>query len=361
MPNLNSYIISHSKWRIGFFHPLNDVDAMVFARFSYLPFSKIKMDERETVGSICTKMSNHLKIDDYCWPDDYEFVNNLKNARRFKNKRVSDYKRVNNRSIEKQFSAITIHLNHFEMYLSFFGTDDSITGWKEDFNLAFLDHIPAQTEAQKYLETLRKAYPLKKMRLGGHSKGGNLAIYASVTADDAVQKRMLKVYNFDGPGLRKGTAALDTGTEKVINKIHSFIPQGSVIGRLFEHNEKVTVVKSGAKNLYQHDIYSWQVRGNRVVESKTTKASDLADKTITKWLETASKDDQKVFINSMFKVLASADINSPLELRDKWFKAMPTMLKTFHTLPKEKKKVVMAVWKKLGSSFLKARKGDDAD
>ena len=361
MENINSYIISRKAKRIGFFNPYNELDALVFARVSYLPLYRIKMSKKETIGSICFKLSETLKKEDYAWPDDYDFVNNLKDARRFARKRVSNYVRNNNRSLEKQFSAITIHVNHFTMYLSFFGTDETITGWKEDFNLAFLDHIPAQTAASKYFKTVAKKYPYKKVYLGGHSKGGNLAIYASVVAPDALQKRITTVYNYDGPGLRRGTMALDIGSEKVIGKIRSYIPQGSVIGRLFEHNEKVKVVESTAKSLYQHDIYSWKISGTKFVKAKSTKQSDLTDRTITKWLESATKEERKIFINAMFKALEDADVNNPLELKAKWVKAMPTMLKSFVKLPKEERKVVIDVWKKLGASFLKARKEENGE
>ena len=359
MENINSYITSHGGKRIGFFNPYNELDALVFARVSYLPLHKIKMAKRETIGSICFKLSETLRREDYAWPDDYDFVNNMKNSRRFARKRISNYTRNNNRSLEKQFSAITIHVNHFVMYLSFFGTDETITGWKEDFNLAFLDHIPAQTEAIKYFKNVAKKYPYKKVYLGGHSKGGNLAIYASVVAPDELQKRIKTVYNYDGPGLRKGTMALDTGSEKVVGKIHSYIPQGSVIGRLFEHNEKVKVVESNAKGLYQHDIYSWRISGTKFVKAKATKQSDLTDRTITKWLESTTKEERKIFINALFKALGDADVNNPLELRAKWVRAMPVMLKSFVKLPKEERKVVIEVWRKLGASFLKARKEEN--
>ena len=360
MTNINSYIVSHGAKRIGFFNPYNELDALVFARISYLPFYKIKLGKNETIGSACAKMIEQLSPKDYGWPDDVKLVENLKNARRFKNKRISDYRRNNNKALEKQFSAITIHLSHTKMYLSFFGTDDTIIGWKEDFNLAFLDHVPAQTEAKKYLDTLEKKYPLKRIYLGGHSKGGNLAIYASVLAPDAVQKRIKKIHNYDGPGLRKGTIALDAGSEKVTGKIESFIPQESVVGRLFEHNEKVEVVKSEAKGLFQHDVYSWQIHGTKFVRSKSTQSSNLTDKTITRWLETATPSERKIFINALFDALASADINNPLELKAKWLKMMPTMLKSFVKLPKDQRKVVMVVWKKLGKSFLEARREENA-
>ncbi len=359
MANINSYITSH-QGRIGIFNPYNELDALVFARFSYLPLNRIKLSDHETIGSVCEKLSEHLTREDYVWPDDYDFVENLKNSRRFSKKHITDYVRKNSTALEKQFSAVTIHINPSKMYVSFFGTDNILIGWKEDFNLAFLDHIPAQTEAQKYLNDVSSKHKLKKMYLGGHSKGGNLAIYSSITAADSLQKRIIRIYNYDGPGLRKGTMALDTGTEKVSGKIISIIPQDSVIGRLFEHNEKVIVIKSNAKNLYQHDIYSWQTKGTRFVESKSTKGSNLVDKAITGWLETASEEERKIFINSLFNALSNAEINGPLDLRTKWPKVMANILKTYVKLPNDKKKTIMVVWKKLGSAFLKARKDENA-
>ena len=361
MENINTYLESRRGKRITVFDPFNDVDAMILARFSYLPFHRIKVEKKETVSSICAKMIDKLTIDDFMWPDDFRYVRLMILSKRFSNMKVTNYVRNNSKSAERQFSAVTIHINHFEMYLSFFGTDDTLVGWKEDFNLAFLDVIPAQKEGTKYVEMIHELYPTKIMRLGGHSKGGNIAMYAAITSPDAYQRKMFRIYNFDGPGLRKGTAALDVGTEKVLRKIRSFIPQGSIIGRLFEHKEKVYVVKSIGKNIYQHDIYTWMIDGKKIVPSSTTKASDLADRTITKWLESASKEERKVFINSLFKVFSSANVNTPLELKAHWLKATPTMLKTFYSLPKEKKKVIFEVWKKLGSSFLKARKENDAN
>lgn len=354
--NINDYIRWRGDLRIGVFYPFNDVDAMILARVSYLPFTKIKMGPHETLGSAADKMIDELKESDFAWPDDLVLVKNLKTSKRFKDMFVTDYVRKNSTELECQFSAVTIHINYHEMYLSFFGTDDTLVGWKEDFNLAFLDKIPAQKEGEEYLKRVCRKFPMKSIRLGGHSKGGNIAMYVGITAPDAWQYKMKKIYNFDGPGLRKGTAALDLGTEKVIKKITSFIPQDSVIGRLLEHNEKVVVVKSDAKNLMQHDIYSWEVQRNGVVESETTDASDFADQTITTWIESASNEERKTFINSLFKVFETAKVNTPLELKAHFLKFAPTMIKAYRNLPKEKRATVMAVWKKLASSFVKTRK-----
>ena len=358
MQNINSYLESSKNQKIGFKNPYNELDALVLARISYLPFSKIKLKNRETIGDFCEKMLKDLSPNDFMWPDDLVFAEKLRNSQRFRDMTVTDYVRQNSLALEKQFSAITIHISPTKMYLSFFGTDNLLTAWKEDFNLAFMDHVPAQTAAKEYLEMLSKKYPLKRIFLGGHSKGGNLAMYAAVVVSDFIQLKIKKVYNYDGPGLRHGTMALDGGFERATHKIISVIPQDSVIGRLFEHKEKVKVVKSTAKGLYQHDIYSWQIDGKNFVRSKTTKKSDLADKTITSWIETASQEERKIFVNSLFEVLADAEINGPLEIKAKWPKVMPKILKAYVKMPRENKKAILAVWKKLGASFIRAKKGE---
>ena len=192
-------------------------------------------------------------------------------------------------------------------------------GWKEDFNLAIMDVIPAQQEGVNYLKRMVMKYPFKRMRIGGHSKGGNVAIYAAVTAPDIVQRRMIQVYNFDGPGLKAEVEALDTG-EKVLKKIHSFIPQDSIIGRLFEHSEGFTVVESTSKNVYQHDIYSWNVERDSIVEAEATKRSVFIDKTLSNWIASAPIEDRKVFINGMYDIFDNNGINTPMDLIDNWGK-----------------------------------------
>ena len=361
MSNINSYLSEFGDRKIGPACPYNELDALVLARISYLPFHKISMKSRETIGSICEKMSKNLKTTDFMWPEDQILVEHLQKSRRFSRKVVTDYVRENSSALEKQFSAITIHLGPTKMYLSFFGTDNLLTAWKEDFNLAFMDHVPAQTAAKDYLNSLAKKFLFKQIFLGGHSKGGNLAMYAAITSSDYIQFRIKKIYNYDGPGLRSGTMALDTGFEHVTRKIISVIPQDSIIGRLFEHNEKVKVVKSNAKGILQHDIYSWEIDGKSFVRSKSTKKSDLADETITGWIETASEEERKIFVNSLFEVLADADLNGPLELKTKWPKVMSKALKAYVKLPRENKKAILAVWRKLGVSFIRARKDQGGD
>ena len=168
MPNINDYL----KWRgdISFEEkPLNEIDNMILSRFSYLPFNKIEMKDKETIGSIVKKIKE-AGIEEFNISGDKTLVDNLDDSIRFKDLIVTDFVENTDKSAEEQFAAITIHLNDKEMYLSFCGTDNSLIGWKEDFNLSFMQHIPAQLEGVKYLKQITKKYN-KMVHIGGHSKG----------------------------------------------------------------------------------------------------------------------------------------------------------------------------------------------
>ena len=351
--NVNDYLIWRGDLPINKRHPFNEVDALVLARVSYLPFFKVGFSRRETLGSLTAKMAD-FKTKDFIWPDDQPFARLLAQSRRFRNLLVTNYARHNDPKIEKQFSAVTVHLNYREMFLSFFGTDNTLNGWKEDFNMAFMETVPAQAEGLRYTRQLARRFRWKKMYLGGHSKGGNVAMYAAVMAPDSLQRRIMRVFNLDGPGLSSGLIARDVG-ESILPKIVSVIPQDSVIGRLLEHREKVLVVKSEAKRLYQHDLYSWQVGYKSLVRSETTKRSDLVDKTITTWLYSATPEQRKTFVDGMFEILAAAEVETPFDILEKWYTYVPAMVKSYREIPKDERKVIMEVWRKLAESYFKSR------
>ena len=145
------------------------------------------MQEKETIGSICEKLKK-FKEEDFNIAGDMPLVHNLINSNRFKDMEITDYEENTDPSAEKQFAAITIHLGNGEMFVSFCGTDNSLVGWKEDFNLSFMQHIPAQIEGMEYLKRISEKYN-EKIHVGGHSKGGNVAVYAAVFAGEKCQDK----------------------------------------------------------------------------------------------------------------------------------------------------------------------------
>ena len=170
MSNINDYLLWRGDIPIIEEVPFNEVDSMILARFSYLIFDRIDLKEIETIESISKKMKD-LKNEDFRYNGDKDVIVNLGNSIRFKDMQVTDYVKNNDKETEKQFSAITVHVSNDEMYLSFIGTDKTILGWKEDFNMSFMQNVPAQIAGLEYVKKIARKFPDKKMRLGGHSKG----------------------------------------------------------------------------------------------------------------------------------------------------------------------------------------------
>ena len=338
MSNINDYL----KWRGDI--PLkeelyfNEIDSMILARFSYLIFDRIQMDETETISSISYKM-REFNNDEFRYNGDKDLIKNLGKSIRFKNMKVTDFVQNNEKENEKQFGAITIHINENEMYVSFIGTNASIYGWKEDFNMAFMDDVPFQIEGKKYLENISEKYPKKLIRIGGHSKGGNVAIYSAISVEQEIQNKIIKVYNYDGPGFNKKIFDKYKDDE-VIDKIETYFPQESIIGRILNHKEKCSVILSNQKGILQHDIYSWQVMGKEMISSQITATSEIINRTLTEWLENTSQEQREIFVNSIFELFYSTETNTFGEMSKNLTKNIPIMYKGYEKILPEDKKTI---------------------
>ena len=313
MSNINDYLLWRGDIPITEEFPFNEVDNIILARFSYLIFDQIEMKEKETIEDISKKMKN-FDNEKFNYNGDKELITNLGQSRRFKNMIVTDYVKNNDFKIEQQFSAITIHLSEEEMYLSFEGTDGTILGWKEDFNMAFMENVPAQITGKEYAEKISQKYPNKKMYLGGHSKGGNVAVYSAAFSPLDLQNRIIKVVNYDGPGFPKKVIE-QLQNKEILDKIFTFIPQDSIIGRIMEHEEGYEVIESTEKGIYQHDIYSWKILRDKMVKLKNvTKSSETMSETMRVWLKDTTPEQRKIFFDSIFEIFYSTSANTFSEI-----------------------------------------------
>ena len=307
MSNINDYIVNYGDKSFNEL-PYNRIDDMIFARFSNLPFYKISLEKSETIYSIFQKFKK-LNPNEFLYKGDAELIYNLGNSNRFKNMLISNYEYQVDILNEKQFAAITIHINESEMYISYSSTDDSLIGWKEDFNMGFMEKIPSQIEGTNYLIKLASLFK-KNIRLGGHSKGGNIAIFSSCNVKKLIQNRIISISNYDGPGVTKSLANSES-YKNILNKMHTLIPQNSIIGRILEHKEKYSIIESLEKGIYQHDIYSWQISGTNIVSLKSvTIFSQNFDLIFTKFLEQTTLLERKIFVNTLFTLLKSININT---------------------------------------------------
>ena len=251
-------IIDYVKW-IGDFSiaetKFNEVDSLILNRFSYFPLDSI-MKEKEIVS--IEELSNRFKKEKLkiLWKDDAELFPEIGRSKRFGEMIAVENITKTEKKLEEQFSAVTIILPDDTIYVSFRGTDNTLIGWKEDFNMSFKSHLKSQIDAKDYLNNIATKYPNKKIRVGGHSKGGNLAVYASIFANSEVKSRIINVYNNDGPGFNEDITSTEE-YKNAIKKVITYIPQDSIFGMLLNHEEKFIIVQSIQKGVMEHDVYSW--------------------------------------------------------------------------------------------------------
>lgn len=217
--------------------------------------------------------------------------------------------------IEKltQFAAMTfVYKNRFA-YVGFRGTDSSFTGWKEDFNMAFTWPVPSQEQAVRYVETVVKRLP-KTVMLGGHSKGGNLAVYAAIKVDPKIQERITQVYNHDGPGFRPA-AFSETEYDLMKDRIHKTVPKDSIVGMLMESREDYRIVESAAKGIEQHNPFTWRIEsGDFVYLDDISDNAHFTDQVITEWLASFSDEDLAIVVDALFEAIEASGASDATEI-----------------------------------------------
>ena len=214
---------------------------------------------------------------------------------------------------QKQFSAVSFLLPGGGVFVAFRGTDDTLVGWKENFNMSFMHPVPAQTEAAKYLEYIAERTE-GKIYVGGHSKGGNLAVYSAVKSPPEVKERIAAVYNNDGPGFSKEFIEGEDYLS-IRDRIHTLVPQSSVVGMMLEHEERYTVVKSTSVGLLQHNGLSWSVMGGGFIKlDSVDEQSRLIDRSLKNWLAEISIEDRERFVDELYEALSSTNAKTLTEL-----------------------------------------------
>ena len=349
-----SNVCEYVKWRGDLTlkqSKFNEIDALILTRLSYFPFDQlIQPNEEATVEELSKRFEkadkSTMKI---LWEDDNELFPLMGKSERFGKMIVTQYVNKINAEQEKQFSATTVILPDNTIFVTYRGTDATIVGWKEDFNMCFKSHIASQKDAVEYLNMVSKKYK-RLIRIGGHSKGGNLAVYAAMFTNSKVKKRIINIYNNDGPGFDDEIIKTKEYKE-ILPKVHTYIPQSSVIGRLLNHEEKYTVVQSIQKGIMQHDLYSWQLEGKEFIcLEKVTNGSEIFDKTLKEWLINITPEQRGIVIDTAFDILNTTEVEYFSELKKNWFLNIRLMLGRYKNLDDESKKVISEIVQKLVST-----------
>jgi len=233
-----------------------------------------------------------------------------------------------------QFAAITFLLPDNTGVIAFRGTDTSLIGWKEDLNMSFISGIPSQIKAAEYSADIMDKYRIS-FRLVGHSKGGNLAVWASAHLSKTQKKRVLAVYSNDGPGFNDDFLDSDIYKE-VREKIFSFVPESSIVGVLLSHDEFTTISSSSASVL-QHDPFSWIVQGRTFIYNNARTASGRQmERVINAWIKSMSPTERESFIESVFDLLGSSNAKTLEDLDKGKIKTLFSMQKTYREMEPEK-------------------------
>ncbi len=247
---------------------------------------------------------------------------------------------------ELQFSATTFLLTEDLAYVAYRGTDSTLVGWKEDFNMAFLPQVPAQLEAVRYLNDLDHLSQASLL-IGGHSKGGNLAVFAAAECERELQDRIRAVFSNDGPGFDR--AFLDgENYRRILDRVHLLIPQSSIIGRLLEHEGDCRVIHSDDSGLGQHDPYTWQVLGAEFQWEDDVDATSLVvDQSIKSWLDSMAPEEREAFINQVYTAMQATNVKTLREFSEDKVKNYASLLRTWRELPQDSRHFMTASTKKL--------------
>ena len=291
----------------------SDVDSLIFSQISYVDFSSILKEEMLPISLIdlgreyFSKVAREeMKSKAKLFRQTYDLFNAIYNTTRYKDIVITNYKDVLNS--ETQFCALTFRYKKNFSYIAFKGTDRSVIGWKEDFDMSYSYPIPSQKLAIEFLEDSVSFFD-KNVYVGGHSKGGNLALVSALGSSSFVRHRLKCIYSFDGPGLR-ASEYHSIAYSKIQNKLRLIIPNESIVGLLLHHDFDYEVVESNGKGIFQHDAFTWQCFGGIFVPGVLSKRSIQFSKSMKQFLATTPYLEQKELIDAVYSLFKKAEIDN---------------------------------------------------
>ncbi len=340
---------------------VNEVDNILFVFLCFLDFDGIvPSDPREGSILLSDAVKQHFESHADAKPyygalmpneDIIRMARLMAKSNRFGNARLTAY--VNEigheNENETQFSAYTAMLDDGSIFISFKGTDDTLAGWKEDLNMAFNAEVSGQRRSVEYLTDIA-ANIEGKIRIGGHSKGGNFAVYAASKCTSEVQARISRVYNNDGPGFSKEFFESE-GYLNIKQKVLKLIPQESVVGLLLTNDEHFTVIHSAKSGVVQHNSYLWAVRGRHFVRRNgLEKKSIELSNTINAWIEDKDYETRRLVIEAVYEMMTASSAETLTDIA----KNRLALLKSLKKVDPQKKDMVFKVVLELVGDIIKS-------
>lgn len=355
-------IIDYLRWRgdLTFAQsPFNNVDNLILSQLSYVNLDGIAPGKgeagitiEELANAFFTKYSlQDLKKDKSFLRRAPEILMELEKTVRYRDAVVKNFVNYIDEKREIQFSAMEICLSDGSSYIAYRGTDDTIVGWKEDFNLS-RGVILSEEAAVVYLNYVASLCQ-GKIRIGGHSKGGNLAVYAAAMCEPENQEKILTIYDNDGPGFINDFLKSDEFL-RIKLRVERLIPEGSIIGMLLDHAVQPKYIASSQVGVRQHDGFTWQVLGaDFVYKKRLNKRAVLLNETLDSWIHNMDDEKRNEVIDSFFSVMEVTGASTLTELQDGGLKNIRLMLRKIDQLDPKVRESVDELIKALVSHWYK--------
>ena len=320
---------------------INEVDALIFSILSYLDFPDGAKEQVMPVKDIADMLGQIPEEERPEGPDRimdkaYELIRQVADSERFGGLKATGFVNRIDAEMEMQFSAVTFLLPEGDVFIAFRGTDNELIGWQEDLSISFSEAVPAQIEAAGYAEEKAGVFP-GPIYICGHSKGGNLAVWAAAHLSKENKERLVAVYNNDGPGFGNDFLQREEYLE-IRGKIRAFIPESSIVGVLMEHDE-YTTIKSSDKIVMQHDPFSWNVLGTKMVRADDrSRSGKRLDRTLNSWIRSMDKGEREAFVGTLFAILMADDAKTLGDIDKDKLKSIRAMQKYIRGMESEQRK-----------------------
>ena len=303
--------------------PWNAVDGLLIATLSYLNMHGIGDRHGWTLRE-AKRLDLVIGSEDSTFPLRKEAFESMADSARFGESRLHHFIAMTDESTSMQFSAMCVDLPDGTMAVAFRGTDNTLVGWREDFDMAYRTWVPGQEAAGYYLAQAARCTD-RPLRLVGHSKGGNLAVYAASVIHAEIQDRIESIWSYDGPGMNRQISA-GTGYRRIKDRIRSYIPQSSIIGLLMDYYTPYSVVRSTATGLSQHDPMSWQVYGPKFEEMESIdRKAEIVCQTLHEWLQNSTPEQRGAFVDTMFKMADTTNATRMSDILNEKFRSLRKM------------------------------------
>ena len=349
MEHPNENLFHYLRWRGDLTFaadPLNEADALAFATFSYLDYSAVPDGSdlkhaaplvKQVMPSPRPSLTGRL-----------DALLEASETARFGPVTVSHYRAIHDEEAGMQFAALCFRLPGGGIVLAYRGTDDTLIGWEEDCRISYAPVIPAQKQAAYYAREVCDCYPREPVWITGHSKGGNLAVFAGAYLYARQQKRLAAVFNNDGPGFSPQFLAC-SGYHAVAPKVRKFLPESSIVGAFLESGTTCRIIESSAVAVNQHDPLTWQICGNHLVAApERSSFGRHSDAVIDAWLDTLSAEERKKLTELVFTVLHASDNRTLADIKNTpLWENLSSMARTYAGLGKEQRQFFDDVVKRL--------------